>query len=1117
MQALYKEHKILIIVHSSSKHEVIFPEPQTREVQMWTLPDELKKVWGDVKRVELSELRNVLKRKGIPASQLAVNRVESSARAEDKKSARKTRVKRSKYNSQLEALARQVQLFNNVTSDGKESNHVLKIEESAGEGAEGESDPNKKKKQYMYHNIEANPEQFDKVADLLKLVAHWFYDDEVALLLSCFLEQKVYRESDLSKMLLLTPKQIGIILTRLLNHQLLRRTLCEQKGVTASARTFNTWTLDLDETLDVIRYRVMMMTTVLNTELEDLKGQILYCPTCQVKFRSIDIDSLLDSRHPNGYACKYCKSALEHVDNTLKIENTKRLLALVDKELQPLREQLNELLQTQSATPVPEPSQATSADDKTRKQPLSRAGTGPARTGATKPNKKPSLLIEPGAVLSAGSANNSSANTTVLSRSATEEITVEEDEIKTPFNPQPILFGVECDIYLQCITELNEFTLQRGFQLAKELLDAVADFDTIVSIKAFKYVMTRHSLYVAYKKGYRAQQIIRLFRVLAQNPMPSNMLQLILREEEYIHYYKAVMVLRDNKYYIQSTDKQVLLHLLSHPPIRALVIQPEQIYQLTLNGNELHYSFEVHEHQPEQIKKFCAQFGYPVVDEFDFATHTGENISIDLKRTTRVRDYQTISGFKLFWPIMSSRAGSLDTDGEAKNSSDVPLVPTGRLGCHSGVLVLPCGAGKTLVGITVTAALKKPTIIFCQSILSVNQWKEQYLRWTTLPSDKHVSRFTSDYSHEWNPRAPIIITTYGMFNTSSRRSESALNMIAKCKTREWGLLILDEVHLAPANNIRQVTNSIRCHVKLGLTATMVREDTLISDLPYLVGPKIFELDIFTLRMRGHIAYVQCLEMHVPLTPEFNQAYYSASGLEEKRLMYATNPNKTRVCHTLIKQHLEKNHKIMVFCDNLFGLEWYTHMLRKPKIDGDTPNEERQKILENFRTTKGGDCVLFSRVGDHSIDLPEADVVIQVALMDGSRMQEGQRIGRVQRPQERKIRAYFYSLVTANTEEIDYAAKRRSFLTEHGYTVDVTRDYLKYITPDTEHITSYKIQAELLDAIQNELTRRIEKRDEKERLKFGGDLLAGETEPNSKKRKKSTISVRNSIRKKLKTK
>jgi DNA excision repair protein ERCC-3 len=1050
----------------------------------------------------------------VPLSQLAVNRLESSASKEDKKTARKGRVKRTKFNSQLEALARQVQLFNNVTASDKESHHVLKIEESAEGAAQGEdADPSKKKKQYMYHNIEANPDQFDKVADLLKLIAHWFYDDEVALLLSCFLEQKLYRESDLSKQLLLPQKQIGSILTRLLNHQMLIRTICEQKGVTASARTFNTWMLDLDVIMDVIRYRLLMMIIGLNNELRELKDQILSCPTCQVKFRSIDIDSLLDSRHPNGYACKYCKSALEHIDNTLKIENNKRLLVLVEKELQPLHEQLNELLQTQSHVPaVTSDANQTASDDKTRKQPLARPGT--ARTGPAKSGKKTGLLIEPGAVLSAGTAGTTPAATT-LTRTSAEEITVEEDEIKTPFNPQPVIFGLECDLYLQVITELNDFNLQRGFQLAKELLDAVGDFETIVSIKAFKYVMTKHSLYVAYKKGYRAHQIIRLLRVLAQNPMPTNLLQLILREEEYINYYKAVMVLRDNKYYIQSTDKQVLLHLLSHPPIRALAIQPDQIYQLTLNGNELHYSFEVHEHQPEQIKKYCAQFGYPVVDEFDFATHTGETISIDLKRTTRVRDYQTISGFKLFWPIMSSRAGSLaDTADEAKNSSDVALVPTGRLGCHSGVLVLPCGAGKTLVGITVTSALKKPTIIFCQSILSVNQWKEQYLRWTTLPSDKHVSRFTSDYSHEWNPRAPIIITTYGMFNTSSRRSESALNMISKCKTREWGLLILDEVHLAPANNIRQVTNSIRCHVKLGLTATMVREDSLITDLPNLVGPKIFELDIFTLRMRGHIAYVQCLEMHVPLTPEFNQAYYSASGLEEKRLMYATNPNKTRVCHTLIKQHLEKNHKIMVFCDNLFGLEWYTHMLRKPKIDGDTPNEERQKILENFRTTKGGDCVLFSRVGDHSIDLPEADVVIQVALMDGSRMQEGQRIGRVQRPQERKLRAYFYSLITANTEEIDYAAKRRSFLTEHGYTVDVTREYLKYITADTEHITSYKIQAELLDAIQNELTRRIEKRDEKERLKFGGDLLAGETEANSKKRKKSTISVRNSIRKKL---
>jgi DNA excision repair protein ERCC-3 len=178
---------------------------------------------------------------------------------------------------------------------------------------------------------------------------------------------------------------------------------------------------------------------------------------------------------------------------------------------------------------------------------------------------------------------------------------------------------------------------------------------------------------------------------------------------------------------------------------------------------------------------------------------------------------------------------------------------------------------------------------------------------------------------------------------------------------------------------------------------MIREDNLIAELPFLVGPKLYELDIFTLRMHGHIAYVECHELHIPLTEEFRHAYSLAADTpEERRLIYTTNPNKTRVCATLICRHLDQGHKIMVFCDNLFALEWYALMLKKPKIDGSTQTEERAKILRQFRSSQGGDCVLFSKVGDHSIDLPEADVVIQLALLDGSRMQEGQRIGRIQR-------------------------------------------------------------------------------------------------------------------------
>jgi len=297
-------------------------------------------------------------------------------------------------------------------------------------------------------------------------------------------------------------------------------------------------------------------------------------------------------------------------------------------------------------------------------------------------------------------------------------------------------------------------------------------------------------------------------------------------------------------------------------------------------------------------------------------------------------------------------------------------------------------------------------------------------------------------------------------------------MMTAVKQREWGLLLLDEVHLVPAKIFRKVTNQIRCHVKIGLTATMIREDDLIRDLENLVGPRLYELDIFTLRMHNYIAPVECTEISCPMTPQFQAAYERGTN-EERRLLYSTNPNKTRIVAYLIKRHLQNKHRVMVFCDNLFCLSWYTQMLRRPKIDGSTPVDDRVRILQNFRQAVNGDCMLISQVGDQSIDLPEAEVVIQVALMHGGRMQEGQRIGRIQRPQAHKPVAYFYSLVSQETVEEQFASQRRHFLQEHGYTVTrVKHDkWNEYLSDDSVDIISNDIQFGLLDALRGELQKR----------------------------------------------
>jgi DNA excision repair protein ERCC-3 len=396
-----------------------------------------------------------------------------------------------------------------------------------------------------------------------------------------------------------------------------------------------------------------------------------------------------------------------------------------------------------------------------------------------------------------------------------------------------------------------------------------------------------------------------------------------------------------------------------------------------------------------------------------------------IKPGIRVRDYQKIACEKIFW---------------------------GPNKAHSGILVLPCGAGKTLIGINILALIKRPCVIFCQSSLAVTQWREQILNWTTVPPSK-VMRFAGEFSSEWSPNPWVIISTYAMFSTDSSlyRSGQSLKWINYCKQNNWGLMILDEVHQAPAKIFKQVTAGFKTHLKLGLTATLVREDLGVQELPALVGPKLFELDIFTLRMKKHIAEVECHEIRCPMTPLCYAAHAQTADRAIQRLLYIMNLNKVRVCYNLVKFHLSHKRRIMLFCDDLFALRVYAQMLsniigrKVPSVDGKTENSLRESIVSNFRRAADGDVVLFSkydilegypfvvryskfalcRVGDMSIDLPEADVVIQLAIIQGSRMQELQRIGRVQRPQAHKARAFFHSLVSDGTSEKGYAEHRRS--------------------------------------------------------------------------------------------
>jgi DNA excision repair protein ERCC-3 len=356
---------------------------------------------------------------------------------------------------------------------------------------------------------------------------------------------------------------------------------------------------------------------------------------------------------------------------------------------------------------------------------------------------------------------------------------------------------------------------------------------------------------------------------------------------------------------------------------------------------------------------------------------------------------------------------------------------------RSGIIVLPCGAGKTLVGITAACTIKKSTLVLCTSAVAVEQWRSQFKLWSNVP-DRNIARFTSDCKEQFAGDAGIVISTYTMVAYSGKRSYEAQKMMDFLTSVEWGFLMLDEVHVVPANVFRKVLTTIAAHTKLGLTATLVREDDKITDLNFLIGPKLYEANWLDLAKRGHIANVQCAEVWCPMTAEFYGEYLRAAARKGK-LLYVMNPNKLRACQFLIEYHERRGDKIIVFSDDVYALITYAKILGKPYICGPTSQTERMRVLQNFQFNPTCNTIFLSKVGDTSIDLPEATCLIQISSHYGSRRQEAQRLGRILRAKRRNdegFNAFFYSLVSRDTTEMYYSSKRQQFLIDQGYAFKV---------------------------------------------------------------------------------
>ena len=364
--------------------------------------------------------------------------------------------------------------------------------------------------------------------------------------------------------------------------------------------------------------------------------------------------------------------------------------------------------------------------------------------------------------------------------------------------------------------------------------------------------------------------------------------------------------------------------------------------------------------------------------------------------------------------------------------------------------MLPCGAGKSLTGVAAAARVKKSVICLCTNAVSVDQWKQQFQMWTNLQSEQ-IASFTADKKERFQGDAGVVVTTYSMVAFGGRRSEEAARIIGWLQSREWGLMLLDEVHVFPADTVRKVIAVVKAHCKLGLTATLIREDSKIQDLHYLVGPKMYEANWLDLVRDGHLANVQCVEVWCEMTAEFFRRYLRENSAHKRELLWVLNPQKFMTCQFLMEYHEARGDKVLVFSDDIFALREYATRLKRYFIYGQTTHQERTDVLRAFKDPSSRvNTVFISRIGDNSIDIPEANVIIQVDSLAGSRRQEAQRLGRILRPKQgaraggwdpSAFNAFFYSLVSKDTQEMYHSTKRQQFLIDQGYAFKIVTNLL----------------------------------------------------------------------------
>lgn len=550
----------------------------------------------------------------------------------------------------------------------------------------------------------------------------------------------------------------------------------------------------------------------------------------------------------------------------------------------------------------------------------------------------------------------------------------------------------------------HSLLLEARHPLYPQARDAIAPFAELVKCPEYihTYRITPLSLWNAAASGQKAGQIISTLRRFSKYELPANVIAEILDQTR--RYGRLKLFSRNGGYILKVDHPALALEILSH--------REAQPY---LMGKVDDTTLLIDPASRGLIKQALIKIGYPVEDLAGYVE--GAPLKIQLRSPTLrqreflLRDYQRMAA-DIFY------AG-------------------GSLSGGSGVIVLPCGAGKTIVGIAVMAQLKTQTLILATHTVAVRQWVDELLDKTTLGPDE-----IGQYTALQKEIKPVTIATYQILTYRKSRQEEFLHF-SLFDRRNWGLIIYDEVHLLPAPVFR-VTAQLQAKRRLGLTATLVREDGLQGDVFSLIGPKRYDAPWKVLQEQGWIAQVSCNEIRVPLPPELRMRYATASKRDKFRIA-SENHRKLDVIKDLLRMHPAEH--ILIIGQYLKQIEQIARELGAPLIWGKTPIYQRQRLYSAFKEGKIRLLVL-SKVGNFSIDLPDANVLIQVSGNFGSRQEEAQRLGRILRPKPNGTTALFYTLVSHDTREQIFAAKRQLFLTEQGYAYEIHElDGIDQITSD----------------------------------------------------------------------